>query len=291
MNEKKRKILIAAMKLFSKTSFHQTSMQQVADVCGVSKGSLYTHFKSKEELLSDIFSYYYQLLNDQIASSAKDSDTVQEAFIREIAIRIRHYCEFQEFFLMQMNEIKGLEDKSLNQFVRHENAKLVRKTGKSIVSVFGQEAAPYAADLTATLKGMLTSYMRGVLEEGTACDFNALAHFLFIQLEAAAQTLIEKQPEPFFTAPLMQELSEGWQEETVHPLHIVRKMKETAAASQAETIMVESVDILEKELMEMKPRRAVLSGMIRNLKESENLAELAEELEKTIVNMPATTLI
>ncbi len=69
MNAKKQKILIAAMKLFSKASFHQTSMQQIADVCGVSKGSLYTYFRSKEELLSEIFTYYYQLLNDQIALS------------------------------------------------------------------------------------------------------------------------------------------------------------------------------------------------------------------------------
>ena len=69
MNEKKQKILITAMKLFSKSSFHQTSMQQIADVCGVSKGSLYTHFKSKDELLSEIFTYYYHLLNHLIAAS------------------------------------------------------------------------------------------------------------------------------------------------------------------------------------------------------------------------------
>ncbi|KMY54989.1 hypothetical protein AC623_14475 [Bacillus sp. FJAT-27231] len=281
MNEKKRKILLTAMKLFSKKNFHQTSMQQVADVCGISKGSLYTYFKSKEELLLDIFSYYYQLLNDQIAASAKDSDTPQEAFIREIAIRIRHYCQFQEFFLMQLHEIKGLEDKSLNQYVRQENAKLLRKTEKGIVSVFGQETAPYAADLTATLKGMLTSYMRGVMEEGTACDFNALAHFLFLQVEAAAQALIEKQPDPFFVTPLLQELADGGQEETVHPLYIVRKMKESSAAQQ-EAMIAETIDILEKELRELKPRPALLAGMIRNLKDNQELVQLAGELERII---------
>lgn len=281
MNEKKRKILLTAMKLFSKKNFHQTSMQQVADVCGISKGSLYTYFKSKEELLLDIFSYYYQLLNDQIAASTKDSDTPREAFIREIAIRIRHYCKFQEFFLMQMNEIRGLEDKSLNQYVRQENAKLIRKTERGIVDVFGQEAAPYAADLTATLKGMFTSYMRGVMEEETACDFNALAHFLFLQLEAAAQTLIEKQPDPFFVTPLLQELSDSQQEEAVHPLYIVQKMKAIVPTGE-NTMIAESIEILERELRELKPRPALLTGMIRNLKESKDLAPLTEELERTI---------
>ncbi|MEK4028557.1 MULTISPECIES: TetR/AcrR family transcriptional regulator [Bacillaceae] len=286
MNEKKRKILITAMKLFSQKSFHQTSMQQVADICGISKGSLYTYFKSKEELLLDIFSYYYQLLSDQLAASSKDGDTPREVFIHEIAIRIQHYWKFQEFFLMQMNELSGLEDKSLNQYVRQENAKILRRTEKGIVSVFGEEIVPYAADLTATLKGMFTSYMRGVMEEGNACDFHKLAHFLFFQLEAAAQALIEKRPEPFFVTPLLQELTDRQKEETVHPLYILRKLKETAAA-QEEAIIAESIEIMEKELRELKPRPALLTGMIRNLKENEELAPLAGELERMIRLYPS----
>ena len=204
MNEKKRKILIAAMKLFSKTSFHQTSMQQIADVCGVSKGSLYTHFKSKEELLSDIFSYYYQMLNQQMAAAETNDDSVEEAFIREIAIRLRHYCEFHEFFQMQMNEVRGLEDPTLNQFVHQEHTKLLQKTEKGIVAVFGQEVAAYATDLTATLKGMLITYVRGIIEDGKTFDPNELARFLFLQLNAIATAhSLEEKPNPFFmTSPL-----------------------------------------------------------------------------------------
>ncbi len=289
MNEKKRKILIAAMKLFSKTSFHQTSMQQIADVCGVSKGSLYTHFKSKEELLSDIFSYYYQMLNQQMAAAETNDDSVEEAFIRGIAIRLRHYCEFHEFFQMQMNEVRGLEDPSLNQFVHQQHTKLLQKTEKGIVSVFGQEAATYATDLTATLKGMLITYVRGIIEEGKACDPNELARFLFLQLKTIAHTFIEEKPNPFFmTSPL-----QAHPHETTHPLYIVRKMKETlvSLSMHAEDIMIESVEILEKELLEIKPRVAVLSGMIHNLKESNVFVELASELEETMKQMPVTPLI
>ena len=284
MNEKKRKILIAAMKLFSKTSFHQTSMQQIANVCGVSKGSLYTHFKSKEELLSEIFSYYYQMLSQQMAAAETQVDSAKEALIREIAIRLRHYCEFHEFFQMQMNEVRGLEDPSLNQFVHQEHTKLLQKTEEGIVLVFGQEAAPYATDLTATLKGMLITYVRGIIEDGKSCDLNELARFLFLQLDAIVHTFIDKKPNPFFITSSLQTL----QKETTHPLYIVRKMKE-AISSITEDILIESVDILEKELLEIKPRAAVLSGMIHNLKASSSLFELATELEKTINQMPITT--
>ena len=50
------------------------------------------------------------------------------------------------------------------------------------------------------------------------------------------------------------------------------------------------MEILEKELLEIKPRAAVVSGMIHNLKESNSLVELASELEETIKQMPVTTL-
>ena len=181
------------MKLFSKSSFHQTSMQQIADVCRVSKGSLYTHFKSKDELLSEIFTYYYQLLNDHIAASETDTESSQESFIRSTYIRLHHYCQFQEFFQMQMNEIKGLDDPSLNQFVQQENAKLHLKTENDIILVFGTEIKPYALDLTAMVNGLLTSYIRIIIEDNKLCDFQKLADFLFQQLHAVAQMYLQEK--------------------------------------------------------------------------------------------------
>ncbi len=280
MNEKKQKILITAMKLFSKSSFHQTSMQQIADVCGVSKGSLYTHFKSKDELLSEIFTYYYHLLNHLIAASETDTESSQEAFIRSTSIRIRHYCQFQEFFQMQMNEIKGLDDPSLNQFVQQENAKLHLKTENDIISVFGPDIKPYALDLTAMVYGLLTAYIRIIVEDNKLCDFQRLADFLFQQLNAVAQMYLQKKPKPFLVTSPWQVHLKNDVENMAHPLQTIRKLKEKVAKEEA--IAIESVEVLEKELMKIKPRAAVLSGMIRNLKDYPILKELITELETTI---------
>lgn len=277
------------MKLFSKASFHQTSMQQIADVCGVSKGSLYTYFRSKEELLSEIFTYYYQLLNDQIALSETDTDTEssQEAFIRNTTIRIHHYCQFQEFFQMQMNEIKGLDDPSLNQFVQQENAKLHLKTKNDLISVFGMKIKPYAIDLTAMFNGLLIAYMRIILEDKKMCDFHKLAHFLFQQLHAVAQMYMQEKTKPFFVTSPWQDCLTKEQEEITHPLQIIRKLKEIV--TNEEDIAIESVEVLEKELMEIKPRVAILSGMIRNLRDYPKLEEVVIELEKTINSMSFNT--
>ena len=50
----KRKILEAAAKCFSEGGYAKTTMDRIAEEAGVSKGALYWHFKSKEELFVEL---------------------------------------------------------------------------------------------------------------------------------------------------------------------------------------------------------------------------------------------
>ena len=51
----RRKILQEAAPLFNKRGFHGCSMQDISAATGLEKGSLYTHFHSKEQLASEAF--------------------------------------------------------------------------------------------------------------------------------------------------------------------------------------------------------------------------------------------
>ena len=50
-NSTKDKIISTALQLFMKKGFEKTSMQDIADHLGMSKGGIYHHFKSKEEII------------------------------------------------------------------------------------------------------------------------------------------------------------------------------------------------------------------------------------------------
>ncbi|MGX1900450.1 TetR family transcriptional regulator [Thermolongibacillus altinsuensis] len=56
MSNKKQQIIEAATKSFSLFGYKATTMDQVAKVANVGKGTIYTFFKSKEELLDEIVS-------------------------------------------------------------------------------------------------------------------------------------------------------------------------------------------------------------------------------------------
>ncbi|WP_225229140.1 TetR/AcrR family transcriptional regulator [Paenibacillus gallinarum] len=73
-------ILAVSSKLFTEKGFEKTSIQDIIDELGMSKGAIYHHFKSKEDILDAVmnkqFSYAAQMLDDLIqntqASNARE---------------------------------------------------------------------------------------------------------------------------------------------------------------------------------------------------------------------------
>jgi len=50
----REEILEAALNMFSINNYHATSMSMIAEEAGVSKGTLYWHFDSKEDLFREL---------------------------------------------------------------------------------------------------------------------------------------------------------------------------------------------------------------------------------------------
>jgi TetR/AcrR family transcriptional regulator, transcriptional repressor for nem operon len=77
-------ILFVSTKLFKEKGYEKTSIQDIIDALGMSKGAIYHHFKSKEEILNAVmdrqFSYAAQKLDQMIqdtqAANAKEKLTM-----------------------------------------------------------------------------------------------------------------------------------------------------------------------------------------------------------------------
>jgi AcrR family transcriptional regulator len=59
-----RRIVDAAVELFSRKGFDGTSVQEVVDAARVTKGAMYHYFRSKDDLLYEI---YHELITEQLA--------------------------------------------------------------------------------------------------------------------------------------------------------------------------------------------------------------------------------
>ena len=52
--KRRREIAIAAMDLFARKGFERTSVREIAEVCGIAKGSVYDYFVTKEDILIEL---------------------------------------------------------------------------------------------------------------------------------------------------------------------------------------------------------------------------------------------
>ncbi len=88
--EAKAKIVKAARVVFAKKGYHDATMDDVAREVGVSKGALYSYFRSKEDFLKEISLEVHLTLRKTLSEASKTSN-LQEAIEHVYSTIIEKY--------------------------------------------------------------------------------------------------------------------------------------------------------------------------------------------------------
>jgi TetR/AcrR family fatty acid metabolism transcriptional regulator len=78
VEEKRRQILDAAVRVFARKGFHTSRVGDIAEEAGVAHGLLYHYFSSKDELLETIFHENWSVLVDRVAAVEETDEPVVE---------------------------------------------------------------------------------------------------------------------------------------------------------------------------------------------------------------------
>jgi len=76
--DKRRTILDAAIRVLARQGFHSTRVSDIADEAGVAYGLVYHYFKSKDELLNELFSERWSLLLAAIDEADRTQPTPRD---------------------------------------------------------------------------------------------------------------------------------------------------------------------------------------------------------------------
>ncbi|MES2092235.1 MAG: TetR/AcrR family transcriptional regulator [Actinomycetota bacterium] len=68
----------AAVDLFARHGFANTSVQQIVDAAGVTKGAMYHYFRSKDDLLFGIYEHLLTLQGEHLEAIVSTDDTTAE---------------------------------------------------------------------------------------------------------------------------------------------------------------------------------------------------------------------
>lgn len=281
---KKEQIIKTAMQLFAVKGASATSMQEIAALCGISKGSLYLLFKSKEELEHSIYMYCYRMIHDPIQKEELETGrTPREKLCNQIEILLSHVYELREFLQRQFQELAGRGQTEIPEWVQKNNGALLRWSRSKLEQLYGPEILPYAGELFLLSHGMISASIKLLFCGGTSVPIPALAGRLVDWLDMLAAGLLAGQPAPLISAAVLAEWAEPQGEaQRQSPLQLIKAMKlllsdtDGPQPDDAEDGL-ESLGILESELLSPDPRRVILQGMIANL---EGYSVLSEELGK-----------
>jgi AcrR family transcriptional regulator len=154
MNDRKQHVINKAHQLFIEKGFQATSIQDIIDFSGISKGTFYNYFSSKNELLIAIFTSLNQKINDErnrLLVGQSPSDI--EIFIRQVEL----HMEFnrRNKLLVLFEEVFVSNDPILKQFLKRTQIMYVNWIFNRFVDLFGKSKQPYLLDCAIMFIGML----------------------------------------------------------------------------------------------------------------------------------------
>ncbi|GAA6154211.1 TetR/AcrR family transcriptional regulator [Pseudoteredinibacter isoporae] len=121
--EREQKILLAATELFSEQGYHHSSTRQIAKAAGVSEGTVFNYFDSKNALLEEIVRGFYSRLTEtaQDGLHEKHDGFAQFTFLAENHIRL---IAADNFLLMRLLAVYFSEH--FNFYLDYQNSSIFK---------------------------------------------------------------------------------------------------------------------------------------------------------------------
>jgi TetR/AcrR family fatty acid metabolism transcriptional regulator len=142
--DKRRQILDAAIRVFARQGFHATRVSDIADEAGVAYGLVYHYFKSKEEVLNELFAERWSLLLAAIEETDRAGGPHRARLAAVASFIIDSYRHDPELMKVIIVEVT----RAANSFGQTHLPE-IRRAYESIAKIVaeGQEAGAFRRDI------------------------------------------------------------------------------------------------------------------------------------------------
>jgi AcrR family transcriptional regulator len=170
-NEKKQRILDAAISVFIENGFEETSMREIASAAGLTTGAIYHHFKNKDELFYHAVKeamYFAQKLSEKDESSnLKSTENMLNEISNKIMERMSKVNE-QRLLVLLIGYVLS-KGGALSESLKQDYNEIINKVANMYFFAFGIEnedcKKSLASILVAALDGVAMQYSLGVLKQ------------------------------------------------------------------------------------------------------------------------------
>ncbi|WP_445479525.1 TetR/AcrR family transcriptional regulator [Lysinibacillus irui] len=258
---KKQLIMDKALELFSEQGFEATSVQQITERCGISKGAFYLSFKTKDELVISMMDYYLQQFItdvDQVVRGAYNKETVLVEFYKSIFQAFKdHSASARVFF----NEKVFLTKKELFHKITAYEAEMSKSILYMLEQLYQDKLQEMKYDVMYCIKGFMKSYAELFIFSDMPLDLEQLAKSLAEKTDIIAHhttiPFITEDLVPFIARPCEQDVSKD----------ALLQLFEQNIIHTEDSIVKESLLLLKQEIEKPTYSRAIIKGLIENLRQ------------------------
>jgi len=275
LTERKILIIEKASELFAENGFDATAVQDITDACGISKGSFYLTFKSKESLLFSIFEYFTDKLIERMSGISDLPVNSRERFKLFFSIQFEEIARYSDFILMQMREQTNPMNEEMMGLMNDMRRKTYEMEENLLVDLYGEKIRKHMPDLLVLLSGITKGYIEIIVFNKDSLDYKKLASYIVERTDS----IVEGLSEPFLKSEqligynMKESNSSATIEEIFREIELVRR-------KTADEDLLVSLDVIEQELSLKNYRKPVISGMMSNLKNNDVTDGLVLKLTK-----------
>lgn len=284
MNDRKQHVVKMAHQLFIDKGFQSTSIQDILDCSGISKGTFYNYFSSKNELLIALLKSLYQQVEKERKELLVGQDPSDiEIFIKQIVLQMEMSRTNKLSILFE--EVNFSNDVELKQFIKRGQLKALHWLFQRFIDIFTESKRPYLLDCAIMFMGILHhnhKYYNYAYESNTSTH-----HIVRYSIERVVKMVEEVAEADDQLIP--PEHIEHWLPEnknrnrTFHQnlYHTVLNLKNSLATVE-QSKYNELLDFIQDELLHSKtPRKFLIECALSSLKMNQDQASFEKiELEK-----------
>jgi len=158
-NNKYHRILEAAIKVFARQGFYQSTISQIAKEAGVADGTIYLYFKNKDDILVQFFSYKTKLVFELFRDDVKQADRAVDKLHKLIHRHLEEFQRHPDMAVVYQTETHQISRQAEAQI--REMSKMYLDIVSEIVE-YGQQEGSIRKDL---YLGLVKRFIIGAIDE------------------------------------------------------------------------------------------------------------------------------
>ncbi|MFP7299669.1 TetR/AcrR family transcriptional regulator [Neobacillus niacini] len=258
---KKQLIMEKAIELFAKQGFEATSVQQITEHCGISKGAFYLSFKSKDELIIEIIDHFMIQFTsevDYLVRSAKDEENLLYQFYYAVFNSFQKHSDFGKILIKEQS--RSFNEDFIVKMRYYE--RLMDKSILSMVEILYREdrVKEIKYDLVFCIKGFMSMYSQLFLFYNIPLDLDLLSK----SLVEKTNLLARNSTVPFISKGLIEVLEEPALEDLTKEQ--IQKLIDQEIKEMEESVEKETLVLLKEQLHELTFSRAIIKGLLQNIR-------------------------